>query len=179
MDKAARAALLTAKGMDNKSENIADYVADLLRQGRAKEVTDDLMAQADPQRLHHHYTTGNTGMDLPMDQASRMARAAAMGFRDKSYHGTGKEFQAFSDKNLGEKTGSFSSKFGHFTTSDPSVASNFGASGSVMPVMTKDGRYVDAGALAEKSTINPFIAVWFPNVLFGILAIYLLRNAKR
>jgi lipopolysaccharide export system permease protein len=35
------------------------------------------------------------------------------------------------------------------------------------------------GALAEKSTINPFIAVWFPNVLFGILAIYLLRNAKR
>lgn len=35
------------------------------------------------------------------------------------------------------------------------------------------------GALAEKSTINPFIAVWLPNVLFGILAIYLLRNAKR
>lgn len=35
------------------------------------------------------------------------------------------------------------------------------------------------GVLAEKSTINPFIAVWFPNLLFGILAIYLLRNAKR
>lgn len=35
------------------------------------------------------------------------------------------------------------------------------------------------GALAEKSTINPMIAVWLPNVLFGILAIYLLRNAKR
>ena len=35
------------------------------------------------------------------------------------------------------------------------------------------------GALAEKSTINPLIAVWLPNVLFGILAIYLLRNAKR
>jgi lipopolysaccharide export system permease protein len=35
------------------------------------------------------------------------------------------------------------------------------------------------GALAEKSTINPFIAVWFPNLIFGILAIYLLRNAKR
>jgi hypothetical protein len=78
MDKAARAALLTAKGMDKKSENIADYVADLLRQGRAKEITDDLMAQADPQRLHHHYTTGNTGMDLPMNQASRMARAREM-----------------------------------------------------------------------------------------------------
>ena len=35
------------------------------------------------------------------------------------------------------------------------------------------------GALAEKSTMNPIIAVWLPNVLFGILAIYLLRNAKR
>jgi len=35
------------------------------------------------------------------------------------------------------------------------------------------------GALAEKSTINPLIAVWLPNIIFGILAIYLLRNAKR
>jgi lipopolysaccharide export system permease protein len=35
------------------------------------------------------------------------------------------------------------------------------------------------GALAEKSSINPMIAVWLPNVIFGILAIYLLRNAKR
>ncbi|UGS21905.1 LptF/LptG family permease [Flavobacterium cyclinae] len=35
------------------------------------------------------------------------------------------------------------------------------------------------GTLAEKSSIPPFIAVWFPNVVFGILAAYLLRNAKR
>ena len=35
------------------------------------------------------------------------------------------------------------------------------------------------GALAEKSSINPMIAVWLPNIIFGILAIYLLRNAKR
>ena len=97
MDKAARAALLTAKRKDNASENIADYVADLLRQGRASEVTDDLMAQADPQRLHHHYTSGNTGMDLPMDQASRMERAKGMGFDTKAYHGTNtsKEFSSF------------------------------------------------------------------------------------
>jgi lipopolysaccharide export system permease protein len=33
--------------------------------------------------------------------------------------------------------------------------------------------------LAEKSTISPMIAVWIPNVFFGILAIYLLRNARR
>lgn len=35
------------------------------------------------------------------------------------------------------------------------------------------------GVLAEKSSIPPMLAVWLPNVAFGILAIYLLRNAKR
>lgn len=35
------------------------------------------------------------------------------------------------------------------------------------------------GVLAEKSAAPPIIAVWIPNIVFGILAIYLLRNAKR
>lgn len=35
------------------------------------------------------------------------------------------------------------------------------------------------GVMAEKSTIPPIIAVWIPNIVFGSLAIYLLRNAKR
>ena len=35
------------------------------------------------------------------------------------------------------------------------------------------------GVMAEKSSIPPIIAVWIPNVSFGILAIYLLQNAKR
>ncbi len=35
------------------------------------------------------------------------------------------------------------------------------------------------GVLAEKSSIPPFLAVWLPNIIFGILAIFLLRNAKR
>ena len=35
------------------------------------------------------------------------------------------------------------------------------------------------GVLAEKSSFPPIIAVWIPNILFGILAIYLLRNAKK
>lgn len=35
------------------------------------------------------------------------------------------------------------------------------------------------GTMAEKSSISPFVAVWFPNVVFGILAFYLLKNAKR
>ncbi len=35
------------------------------------------------------------------------------------------------------------------------------------------------GTLAEKSSIPPFVAVWLPNALFALLAVYLLRNAKR
>jgi len=35
------------------------------------------------------------------------------------------------------------------------------------------------GVMAEQSNFSPLIAVWFPNILFGILAIYLLQNAKR
>ncbi|MGM5470982.1 LptF/LptG family permease [Flavobacteriaceae bacterium LMO-SS05] len=35
------------------------------------------------------------------------------------------------------------------------------------------------GVMAEQSDFSPLIAVWFPNVVFGILAIYLLYNAKR
>jgi lipopolysaccharide export system permease protein len=35
------------------------------------------------------------------------------------------------------------------------------------------------GVMAEQSDFPPVIAVWFPNIIFGILAIYLLYNAKR
>lgn len=35
------------------------------------------------------------------------------------------------------------------------------------------------GVLAEKSASPPLLSVWVPNILFGILAIYLLKNAKK
>ncbi len=35
------------------------------------------------------------------------------------------------------------------------------------------------GVMAEQSNFSPAVAVWFPNIIFGILAIYLLYNAKR
>lgn len=35
------------------------------------------------------------------------------------------------------------------------------------------------GVMAEQSNFPAIIAVWFPNFIFGILAIYLLQNAKR
>lgn len=35
------------------------------------------------------------------------------------------------------------------------------------------------GVMAEQSDFSPLVAVWFPNFVFGILAIYLIYNAKR
>lgn len=35
------------------------------------------------------------------------------------------------------------------------------------------------GTIAEQSTFSPFLAVWIPNIFFGIVAFFLLRKAKR
>ena len=35
------------------------------------------------------------------------------------------------------------------------------------------------GVMASQSDFSPILAVWFPNILFGILALYLLYHAKR
>ncbi|MEM6686742.1 MAG: LptF/LptG family permease [Bacteroidota bacterium] len=35
------------------------------------------------------------------------------------------------------------------------------------------------GTMAEKSGFSPMLAVWVPNIVFGILALYLLYNARR
>jgi len=35
------------------------------------------------------------------------------------------------------------------------------------------------GTIAEKSTFNAWIAVWTPNIFFAIVALFLLRNARR
>lgn len=35
------------------------------------------------------------------------------------------------------------------------------------------------GVMAEKSGLDPILAAWLPNIAFGVLAVYLLNNAKR
>ena len=86
------------------SETPAQQVARLLREGRADEVTDDLMAQADPQEMFRLYEAGETGADMPMDQASRMARAQEMGFANEAYHGASSDFQFIDPEMATEKS---------------------------------------------------------------------------
>ena len=75
-----------------ESEKIAQYVLDLLKSGRADEVTDEMLSAADDAYLYKNY-------DLPMDNASRLARADEMGAGDTFYHGTDKDFSEFKNNN--------------------------------------------------------------------------------
>lgn len=72
-------------------------IARLLREGRQSEVTDDLLGSLTPDEnatLFRLYDEGATGMDLPMDEASRMARAGEILPQD-AYHSTGATFSEF------------------------------------------------------------------------------------
>ena len=75
----------------------AQEISNLLASGRADEVTDEMLSKLTPNdnmELFELYQSGATGMDLPMDEASRMARAEAMFPRD-GYHGTNADIKGF------------------------------------------------------------------------------------
>jgi len=98
----------------------AQEVSGLLRNNRAADVTDDMMAAVDPQEMFRLYESGATGVDMPMDAASRMSRAEGMGFDTGTplYHGTDADFQAhrLSDGSYGRSV---------YTTTNPEKASNY------------------------------------------------------
>lgn len=134
---APRGALRSAalRSADDVAETPAAQVARLLREGRASEVTDDLMAQVDPQEMYRLYEGGATGQAMPMDEASRMARAGEMGFdTDRQYyHGTNAEFSEMRPSTTG-KIGP-----GVYMTDNPTFAGAFASdnpemSGRVLPL---------------------------------------------
>jgi len=105
------------------SEAMARDVLDLRAAGRADEVTEEMMAAADDQ-----YMFANT--PLPMDEASRAARAEAAGFDVNKglYHGTGSAFDAF-DGNQRQ----------HYSTTSPDVAASYSPrlQGNIIPVLAR------------------------------------------
>jgi len=64
----------------NPAQKTAQDMLDLLKAGRGREVTEEMAAAADPQYLAKNY-------DLPMDEASRMARADEH-YPDEVFHNT-------------------------------------------------------------------------------------------
>jgi hypothetical protein len=72
----------------NEAEAMARDILQLRAEGRADEVTEQMMDAADDQYMYF-----NT--PLPMDAASRMARAEAMGKTADAYHATSNDFSYF------------------------------------------------------------------------------------
>lgn len=61
---------------------------------------------------------------LPMDEASRLARAKRLGFGVDAYHGSGRSFNAF-DPAAQPTTAGGLRRYGTFVSEDPSVASRY------------------------------------------------------
>lgn len=96
----------------NDAEAMARDILQLRAEGRAADVTDEMMAAADPQYMYF-----NT--PLPMDYASRMGRADEMGF-DPALHGTGADISAVDPSFFGSGKDALGSGF--YTTTNANRA---------------------------------------------------------
>jgi hypothetical protein len=84
-------------------ETPAQQVARLLREDPSQ-VTDDMLNALTPNdnvELARLYDEGATGMPMPMDEASRMARAAERGRVDDQFHATFDDFSVFMPSETG------------------------------------------------------------------------------
>jgi hypothetical protein len=77
-------------------ERIGRGLLDLLASGRGADVTEDMLDLGDPVQNARLNEWLFNNYDLPMDAASRMARAASAGFGGDVYHGTASDFTRFS-----------------------------------------------------------------------------------
>lgn len=99
-----------------------DEILDLLKRDPMR-VTDEMLDMgADTPRLNEYLFRN---YDLPMDQASRMARAEDMGFGGDWYHGGVSDFPAFSREHRGSVSPSISSKRATWAASNPDVAEGY------------------------------------------------------
>ena len=96
---------------ETDGERLADEVATMLREGKAGDLTDEMLETAGNDfhtRLTQNYIDGNVGMDLPMDWESTMARAADQGLTETRYHGSNvKDIPFFKGQGAKRQTGMF------------------------------------------------------------------------
>jgi hypothetical protein len=71
---------------------------------------------------------------LPMDEASRMARAAEMGFHTDLYHGTGSDVQSFDKRLFGSSTKAAGANKAVWLVDDPRTATGYAEYAAGKPV---------------------------------------------
>jgi hypothetical protein len=113
----------------SEAQRQARDILDMRAAGRAGEVTDDMMGRADDQ-----YMFDNT--PLPMDEASRLARADQR-LPDDQYHATMGDFQAFQPSQTGlSGKGIYSGDFGGELDSYATASHNSNDGVNVIPIRT-------------------------------------------
>jgi len=125
-----------------------DQILNMLKSGRGSEVTDAMLDMGDSVKNTqlNQYLAAN--YDLPMDEASRLARAREMGFNvdDVQYHGTAPSIYSDDD---------FSPDITAFI---PGVKGQLGAGVYVAPDVRKANKFASAGEV-NRGNFDPNKAV--------------------
>jgi hypothetical protein len=129
---------LAREGLSEAQRQARD-ILNMRAAGRAGDVTDDMMARADPQ-----YMYDNT--PLPMDEASRLARADAGGFGGNVYHGSGnlEGFDRFNNAFTGQGNDQLGSGF--YFTNEPSTANAY-STAQIDPSISRLGGDTSPGVI--------------------------------
>ena len=135
-----------------------DQILNMLKSGRGSEVTDAMLDMGDGVKNTqlNQYLAAN--YDLPLDEASRLARAREMGLLDVAYHSTGSDFQNFVPSEF--RGASFFAATPEGASKGASASANEGVgSGSkiTMPVRVDTSGVEGLGAYARKD-MNEFRA---------------------
>lgn len=118
-----------------ESQQMAKSILQLREQGRAGEVTEEMMEQADPRTMAAY-----TPLDMSLD--ARMDRARAMGFEDQTYYHGSKntpELSYFDDIDTYNTEGHMGTIY---ATSNPAVSNtytrkSYDDEGSIYPLMVR------------------------------------------
>jgi hypothetical protein len=143
----------------SEAQDMAKRILDLRAQGRASEVTDEMMAQADPQ-----YMFANT--PLPMDEASRMARAEAAGFEGDLFHGGKGGYDIMrTDAGTGKTSGT-----GAFLTPSNKLAETYSpvVDGSVYPLMSRSSAPIVNADMQNWNNIESPVYAFDPKTMDDI-----------
>lgn len=97
------------------------------------------------------------GLGLPPDNTP-MDRARAMGFDTPAFHGTNRDFPAFDNQKLGEKTGARSAKKAHFSASNPEVANTYVNTGRTVANTLESSPPLYAEMFKNKQALNEFLS---------------------
>jgi len=151
------AGLLTTAA--SEAQDMAKRILELRAEGRASEVTDEMMAQADPQ-----YMFANT--PLPMDEASRMARAEAAGFEGDLFHGGKGGYDIMkTDAGTGKTSGT-----GAFLTPSNKLAETYSpvVDGSVYPLMSRSSAPIVNADMQNWNNIESPVYAFDPKTMDDI-----------